>query len=184
MKFQQLTKEDPLEVIEVFRQFQRPIPRNDGSFGTIKMKQIQTFVFTDGEVFKEDCPITVNIDQYFFGKKEYPYPVDFLQKKNIYFQNHHFVITYLNAKEYCKIGNLSGWFSFNKNVSIYLENLKDKKALKEAKKIIQEIHEHDVQTDYSSYLNMLASQTNGLKSFKVDKVSENVYKIGAKPFHQ
>lgn len=182
MKFQQLTKEDPLEVMEISYHFKRPIPRENGSYDVIERKKIQTFIFTDGELFREDEPVTEHIDQYFFGAEKYPHSVDTLQKKNMYFKNHRFVITYLVTEELQRIGKIYGWFHIIQDVSIYLENPNDKKSLKDAKRVIRQIHDRNLRIDYSSILGMISSSGRELQSFTTEKVSGNVYKIGTKSF--
>ena len=75
------------------------------------------------------------------------------------------------------IGNIRGWFGVVKEVSIYLKNPKDKKALKCAKQAIREIENHNNNVDYSSLFGMLVSQGKGLQKFETEKISKNVYSL-------
>lgn len=110
-------------------------------------------------------------------KRKYQYYVDTLKTKNIYFKNHSYVITYLIANEFMTVGNVCGWFDIVKDVSIYLKNPKDKKALKCAKQAIREIENHSNSVDYSSLFGMLFSQEKGLHKFETEKISKNVYNL-------
>ena len=75
------------------------------------------------------------------------------------------------------VGNVHGWFDVIKEVSIYLQNPKDKKSLKCAKQAIREIANHNNSVDYSSLFGMLFSQGKELQKFETEKISKNVYSL-------
>lgn len=184
MKFTELKENEPLEVIEitnhiVFPRFPNPTTgkRDIDSDIVSEDKRIQMRIFTDGEIEKESEETSQNIDEYYIGKKKYQYDVDTLKTKKVYFKNHSYVITYLIANEFMTIGNARGWFDVVKEVSIYLKNPKDKKALKCAKQAIREIENHNNSVDYSSLFGMLFSQGKGLQKFETEKISKNVYSL-------
>ena len=74
-----------------------------------------------------------------------------------------------------KMGNIGDWFDVVKDVSVYLENSKDRKALKTAKQVICEIEKRNRSVDYSSVFTMFLSPRNSSESFERKKISENVY---------
>lgn len=171
MKIKELKENNPLKVIEVTR---RCKPRSL-NLGVVEWKRIKMRVFTDGEIVCEDAEIIQNIDEYYIGKTKYPYDVNTLKTKNVYFKNHSYVITYVIAEELMKVGNIGGWFDVVKDVSVYLENSKDRKALKTAKQVICEIEKRNRSVDYSSVFTMFLSPRKSNESFERKKISENVY---------
>ena len=176
MKIMELKENEPLKVIEVSR---RCKPRSL-NLGVVEWKKIKMRIFTDGEIVCEDEVISQNIDEYYIGKTKYPYDVNILKTKNVYFKNHSYVITYVIAEELMKMGNIGGWFDVVKDVSVYLENSKDRKALKTAKQVICEIEKRNRSVDYSSsLLTMLASQSRsrGLEKLETEVLSDNVYSL-------
>lgn len=183
MKFIELKENEPLEVIEIT--YHMVIPRVPNPYtgkrevesDTVEDKRIQMRIFTDGEIEKQTEETSQNIEEYYIGKKKYQYDVDTLKIKNIYFKNHSYVITYIIANEIMTIGNVTGWFSVIKDVSIYLSNPKDKKALKCAKQVIREIANHNNSVDYSSLFGMLFSRGKGLQKFETEEISKNVYSL-------
>lgn len=134
-------------------------------------------IFTDGEIVNESSQTTQNIEQFYIGNKEYKHKVDTLKIKNMYFKNYSYVIVYLIAKENMIVGNVGGWFDVIKDVSIYLQNSKDKKAIKNAKEAIRAIEKLRENVDYSSVWGMLFSSTRGneLEKFETEEISKNVY---------
>ena len=183
MKFTELKEQEPLEVIEVtklimFPEFPNPTTgKIDRKTETVENKRIQMRIFTDGEIAKESEETTQKIKEYYIGKRKYQYDVDILKTKNIYFKNHSYVITYLIANELMTVGNVRGWFDVVKEVSIYLQNPKDKKALKCAKQAIREIANHNNSVDHSSLFGMLFPQEKELQKFETEKISKNVYSL-------
>ena len=181
MKIQELKENSPLKVIEVSKYFEMPPsifnPKEVSNPDIGEIKQIQMRVFTDGKIKKISKELVESIKEYYIGKRKYQHPVDTLKTKNIFFKDHSFVITYLIAKEYTTVGNIRGWFDIIKDVSVYLENTKDKKALKNAKQAIKEIQNHNSSVDYSSLFGMLISWGNGLEKFNPEEIEENVFSL-------
>ena len=138
----------------------------------IEDERIKTIIFTDGEIEKQTEEVSQSIDEYYIGKSKYHMTVDTLETKNIYFKNHSYVITYLLAKEFMVKGHVRGWFDVIKDVSIYLENGKDKKALREAKRFIKQINECNDYTNYLSSWGLQLPQDEGL-----EKISKNAYTL-------
>ena len=180
MKIRELKENEPLEVIEVYNHYAFPnlyTGKTDETSHIYEYRKIQMKIFTDGEIVKETDEITQNIDEYYIGKKKYQYDVDTLKTKNIYFKNYSYVIVYLIANEGRIVGHIGGWFDIVKDVSIYLENSRDKKALKCAKEVIREIENRNMGVDYSSIWGMLFSQREELQKFEQEEISKNVYSL-------
>lgn len=76
------------------------------------------------------------------------------------------------AKEFRAIHNGGGWYDVIKNVSIHLENKNDKKALREAKRVIKQINECNDYTNYLSIWGLQLPQDEGL-----EKISKNTYTL-------
>ena len=172
MKIKELKENEPLQVIEVSNHVTVPFRSKKIECDMIKMR-----VFTDGEISKESEEKKEEINEYYFGKKKYQCGVDTLKTKDIYFNNHNYVITYLIAQEWTKIGNVSGWFDIIKDVSIYMKNPKDRKTIKTVEQVIRQNKECNRSVNYSSLFAMLAGQRKGYETFEPKKISKNVYTL-------
>ena len=168
MKIQELKEDNPLTIIEVT---DHVLSAND------EWERIYMRVFTDGEISKESEEKVESIDEYYFGKQKYNCSVDTLKSKNIYFKNHNYVITYLIAQEWTKVGNIRGWFDIIKGISIYMKNPKDRKTIKTVKQVIRQNEERIRSVDYSSLLAMQVGRRKGFETFEPKKISENVYSL-------
>ena len=179
MKIRELKENEPLKVIEVIKHL--IIPASPGKIDeetkVIEDERIKTIIFTDGEIEKQTEEASQSIDEYYIGKSKYHMTVDTLKIKNIYFKNHSYVITYLLAKEFMVKGSVGGWFDIIKDVSIHIENKKDIKALREAKKVIKEINNLNSHTDYSSLFGMILSQPTKSERFETKEISKNIYTL-------
>ena len=166
MKIRELKVNEPLKVIEVTKNFpawQNPSNgKIDKEAKGFEDKRIKTIIITDGEIEKQTEETTQDINEFYIGKSKYHMTVDTLKTKNIYFKNYSYVITYLLAKEFrANKGNGGGWYDIIKDVSIHIENKKDIKALREAKRIIKEINSY---TDNSPWLD-------------INEISKNIYTL-------
>ncbi len=181
MKIRELKENEPLKVIEVTNHFPAWPDPNTGKIDEnakgSEDKRIKTIIITDGEIEKQTEETTQDINEFYIGKSKYHMTVDTLKTKNIYFKNYSYVITYLLAKEFMVKGSVAGWFDIVKEVSVYLENIKDKKALKEAKRVIKEINNLNSHTDYSSLFGMILSQPTKSEKFETEEISRNVYTL-------
>lgn len=181
MNFIELKEHEPLEVIEITNHIPFPSFLNqstlerDREFDTIEDERIKMQIFTDGEIEKESEQVSQNIEEYYIGETKYQYDVDTLKSKKIYFKNHSYVITYLIAKEFITKGNITGWFYVVKEVSIYLKDLKDKKALRSVKKAIKEIDKQNNSVDFSSIFAMLFSEEK--EKLETENITTNVYRL-------
>ena len=179
MKIRELKENEPLRVIEVAKQYSYPpfIARGPADPDTFEESRIKMKVFTDGEIEKQTEETPQDINKFYIGKRKYNYDVDVLKAKNLYFKNHSYVITYLIAAERMTFGYMTRWVENVKEVSVYLENIKDKKALREAKKVIKEINNLNSHTDYSSLFGMILSQPTKSERFEKEEISKNIYTL-------
>lgn len=176
MKIRELKENEPLKVTRVTYHFPAwPDPSTgkvDKDAKPIEDERIKTIIFTDGEIEKQNEEVSQDIEEFYIGKSKYHMTVDTLETKNIYFKNHSYVVTYLLAKEFMIKGHVRGWFDVIKDVSIYLENGKDKKALREAKRFIKQINECN---DYTNYLSSWGLQLPEYE--ELEKISKNAYTL-------
>ena len=181
MKIRELKENEPLKVTRVTYHFPAwPDPSTgkvDKDAKPIEDERIKTIIITDGEIEKQTEETSQSIDEFYIGKSKYQMTVDTLETKNIYFKNHSYVITYLLAKEFMVKGSVGGWFDIIKDVSIHIENKKDIKALREAKKVIKEINNLNSHTDYSSLFGMILSQPTKSERFETKEISKNIYTL-------
>ena len=176
MKIRELKENEPLKVTRVTYHFPAwPDPSTgkvDKDAKPIEDERIKTIIFTDGEIEKQTEEASQNIEEYYIGKSKYHMTIDTKKKKNIYFKNHSYVVTYLLAKEFRAIHNGGGWLDVIKDVSIHLENKNDKKALREAKRFIKQINECN---DYTNYLSIWGLQLP--QDEELEKISKNAYTL-------
>ena len=181
MNIIELKEKEPLEVIEITKHTAFPkfsntnIEEKNKEFDIVEDKRIQMRIFTDGEIENQTEEEHQKIDEYYIGKEKYQHDVDTLKTKKIYFKNHSYVIVYLITNELMTVGSVYGWFKVIKDVSIYLENSKDRKSLKCAKRAIREIENHNKGIDYSSIFGMLCSQRKEFQKFSLEEISKNIY---------
>ena len=67
-----------------------------------------------------------------------------------------------------------------KTKEVYLKDLNDKKALKNAKQVIKDLYKLNSQQDYSSILTTINNQMSGLSHFEIDNVNKNVLTLSRK----
>ena len=184
MKIKELREGQPLEVVEVAKNivylelsklFEGEIDEVPENVDVVK--RIQMKIFTDGEIDKETDEITKNIDEYYLDKRKYQSDVDTLKTKNIYFKNYSYVIVYLLASEVVNIGNINDRFDVIKDVSIYLNNSKDKDSLRNAKNQIKEIEKNNNIYNYSSLFGLLFSKGRIKKNIELEELRNKVYTL-------
>lgn len=137
--------------------------------------KIQTKIFTDGIIFKEEILPSESINEFLINKKSYK-EVDTLIKKRLYLKDYSYAIKIILVEEWKDIGNLHGWFNVIKNIEIYTKYKKDKDALKKIKKTINMIYENNSNVDYSSIWGVLFPNRTENKKIEYEK-KENVYTL-------
>ena len=196
MKIRELKENEPLKVIEVTERISSSwcnsfINKTDNEVLAEKDERvkIKTNIITDGIIEKQTEETSQGINEFYIGKSKYKHTIDTLKTKDIYIKNHSFVIVYLTAAELSTKGSFRGWYDDIKDVSIYLKNEKDKKALTEAKEIIKGIIVHNINCyyishDYASFLGMLKAIFSPLEKlskfeseFEPEEISKNIYTL-------
>lgn len=177
-----LTEEDSIQIIEIInneRILRSPLeivqPNEKIEYEIKERKQVQMKVLTDGEIAKVSKSASQDIEEYYFDKEKYFYPVSTLKTKNVYFKNHNYVITYLIAREFTRRGNLLGWFNVIKNIDIYLKNPTDKKSLKIVDQVLKKIENHN--NSGVLFFEMILPKSENLESFEPIEIDENIYSL-------
>jgi len=178
MKIFELKEQQPLQIEEVTVHHKIPKIDNFNYPEEIEMKQSRMVVYTDGIIENESEPEIKSINEYYIGKKKYEYDVDTLKKKNLFFKNHSYIIVFTITNEYRELANFRGWFDIVSNVQIYLANTKDKRALKEAKKVIKILNNSN-NTTYTSALmsTFLKPHNDEIEQINSQKITDNVYTL-------
>ncbi len=165
----ELKENEPLKIINV--SWCGKLSSNE----VLQDERIKMQVFTDGVVEKEEKTILTSIDNYKIKEKDYKYSVNTLKTKEIYLKDYNYIVAFLIAKEDCVVGNISGWFFVIKDITIYLKDLNDKRALKNAKQVIKDLYKLNSQQDYSSILTTINNQmVSGLSHFELDNINKNI----------
>ncbi len=178
MKIKELKEGQPLKTEDVIKIF--TIPAFSGVEPTPQRETVVTSKFiTDGELVMSSGNPEEKIEEYYIGRKKYDYPVNRLRKRNLYFQNYTYIIEYVVAREWKTIGHVHGWFDIVEDIKVYLENTKDKQALRTAKKVINERDRIARSTDYSSVLSSLLGprMPESQRKYEFEKTSPNVYTL-------
>lgn len=163
----ELKDNEPLEVITISHQLKMSTPLKNTD-KKLENKLIYTKVLTDGIVVKKDKKPKEKITEYYFDDNEkFNGNADFLRKKDLYFKNHSYVITYLIAKQTSRDSS-SGDVEIVKNISIYLKNRMDIKTLKKVKRIVKEINRYNINHSPSLI-------PYGLEEYDNEKCDGNVY---------
>ncbi len=182
LKINELKINELIEVIEVTRHMIRPVGPGmvpESNQKTFESTKIHMKIFTDGEVDSIGEEVSKSINEYYIGDEKYEYAVDTLKTKNLYLKNYTYVIVYLIANEYRHIGSISGLFDVTKDVQVYLNDVRDKKALHEVKKVICKLKDYNESIDYSSVFGFLLTSTLGKKdeNFSIEEKTRNVYTL-------
>ncbi len=175
MQIQELKENSPIQVVEVFQHEQVPPSFTKDPLNPVILehKMIQTIVFTDGEIASESDETLKNINEFYINDEKYQYNVDTLKEKTLYLKNYSYVIKYLVAREWTRVGHVVGYFDIIKDISLYLKNLEDKKALKNAKNIMLKIKDNREITTVSDWVLSQAMPQKGI----AEKLSKNVYSL-------
>ena len=189
MKIKELKENEPLKVFKITSQEFVPLCECKEEIIKPLMREVEhiyTMTFTDGEVANEREEESRNIDDFYIGKERFylgKYAEPTLKIKNVCFKNYNFIITYLLSNEQGVLGRVGSVFSVIKDISVYLENKKDKAALKNAKQAFHDIHGSAFALRYPPF-HLAFSLPNEFGYFDYEEVSEDIYslqkKIGSK----
>ena len=134
MKIKVLNNNGNIEIIKVSKHVNTP----DGE--TIEIPLIETKMITDGLVGVDGEQKEESIENYHINGKKYDYYIDTIKTQNISLKNYSYAIVYLTAYEYVKVQGKTLWIPIIKDMSVYLSDLKNKKALRQVKQVISHIN--------------------------------------------
>ena len=167
MRFRELQENEALEVFDVLQHYELPGFDNKGPIKYCA-QIIQTKIVTDGDIDKEEEPITKDITEYRIGKERIE-NVDTLKTKGIYLKNYNYIIIFTIARKWM----FYHFLGIIKDISIYLKDTKDKKTIKKVKKLIK-----GLKNGTCNYPESFKSTFNwGKEPFEVKKQSQYVYKL-------
>ena len=86
-----------------------------------------------------------------------------------------YAITYLISSEWTRFGNIGGWFEVIRDITIYLKDINDRKALQEAKKIIKMIEKYSKRVNFSSFRKYLSTSIVEANDHGFEGVKKNIY---------
>ncbi len=174
---QKLKLNTPISLIECIKY--KKVPNSPG----IKCKEniieesiIKTFLFTDGNVVNITNEIVENVNDFNFNEKEHKL-VDIKKTKYVYLCDYTYVVVYLVSNEWMAFKNCAGMVDVIKNISIYLKDKKDKKALENAKKIIKINYNDAKKIDYSSVFSFLMTSIDKKVEDFNEEFSKGIYLV-------
>jgi len=133
----------------------------------IKMK-----LYTDGDFIKEEIAEPQSISGYYINEQKYDKSVDTLIQKRVYIKNASFIVRVTIAEEWLTAGKVTGWFDVIKNTEIFLNNKKDKNALKEARKTIEMF---TTKANFNSIFEILFPMTTNRMEY--EKINKHIYQL-------
>lgn len=185
MQINELKENEPLKVTEAYYRSTMP----ESLLHSLQIepyeivnKRVYEVIFTDGDIDRENPQKLENVDEYRINGKKYPYNINFLRSKDIYFRNYTYVIKITIAKKMDTINGISGWFDIVLETSINLHDCNDTKALKEAKRALEIVMKKNTRNHFSSALDLLFSHSKKEEYSKLreEKIANNIYALKKK----
>lgn len=182
-EFKEIAKElkpgTPLELVEAIRYSKVPnLPGKKDKEQIIEIPIVQSVLFTDGTIVKTDEVLKdsnrINID----GIKEQK--INIKKTKYVYLTNFTYAVVYLIAKEDLIMQNCGGTFDTVKNVSIYLNDKQDKKAIEKVRQVLKLNAKNSEKIDTSSVFSLAISEAIGKVKSCGEEVNKNIYLVKAK----
>lgn len=126
----------------------------------IEFTKAKTIIYSDAKKVVEDNVQLESINQFSIGNKVYSANVQKI--RNVYLNDFSYAVLYTLAREWMQTRKVGGWFYVIKTVTIYLKDMKDKKALKKAKQVLQCIQEQSdiIMNSSVSELNFLTIKSD------------------------
>ena len=182
-EFKEIAKElkpgTPLELVEAIRYSKVPnLPGKKDKEQIIEIPIVQSVLFTDGTIVKTDEVVKesnrINIE----GIKEQK--INIKKTKYVYLTNFTYAVVFLIAKEDLIMQNCGGTFDTVKNVSIYLNDKQDKKAIEKVRQVLKLNAKNSEKIDTSSVFSLAISEAIGKVKSCGKEVSKNIYLVKAK----
>ena len=162
-----------MEVDVVFTHYNIFGGNSSSSFKPPKIEEVRVYskIYTDGEIIEILNSEPKEIDEYKIGNFKYEYPVDTLIKQRIHIKNANYILAVTVAKENIRLGTTGRmWANVIKDSEIFLNNKKDKKALKNAKKTLMSIKgPANPQTTFEALFGNINQYDSGLKYEPIKK---------------
>lgn len=137
--------------------------------------QVHTEIYTDATSYETLEKKTSPIDSYSINGKKYDYSVSELEEEIIELKDYSYAVVYTIAREILEIGNVGGWFDVIEDITSYIKDPKDKKAIKEIKRIIKMNQQRSNAMNCSSLMDyVFSSQIQACPLYDNDS---NVHKL-------
>jgi len=141
---------------------------------------VKTRIYTDGEIVNIEIEYPRQTDEYNVGKKKHNGgPNTFMIRKRIYITNASYVLKVTTAREFLRAGKVNGFFDVLKETEIFLNNKKDKQALRNAKKTIQKFSgQPHFDSIFDAIMQNYSSNSGSInKNLNYDSINKNVYQL-------
>jgi len=136
---------------------------------------VDTKIYTDGEIIRVVESSKEPISEYFIGKIKYDRPVDTLIKRKAYVKNASYILVVTVAEDKVRIGTHGvGFFDVIKDTEIFLNNKKDKKALKKARETLMAI---SGSSHYDNIFAALFRKNSTSNDLDYEKANDSVYTL-------
>lgn len=177
MKIKELKENEQLKMDNVSLHVDIPgvIGRDERELSIAELERIKMILFTDAKIVCEGEVATESINQYVINGKKYDHDVDTLKTTQLYLDDYSYAITYLISSEWTRFGNIDGWFEVIRDITIYLKDINDRKALPEAKKIIKMIEKYSKRVNFSSFRKYLSTSIVEANDHGFEGVKKNIY---------
>ena len=177
MKIKELKENEQLKMDNVSLHVDIPgvIGRDERELSIAELERIKMILFTDAKIVREGEVATESINQYVINGKKYDHDVDTLKTTQLYLDDYSYAITYLISSEWTRFGNIDGWFEVIRDITIYLKDINDRKALPEAKKIIKMIEKYSKRVNFSSFRKYLSTSIVEANDHGFEGVKKNIY---------
>lgn len=135
--------------------------------------RINTIILTDGELIETTISEPEPINEYYIGKTKYEYPVDTLNKKRVVIKNARYILAVTFVNRVVRIGTHGfGWLKTIDDTEIFLNNKKDKDALKKAKETVMSIS-----CQPKTVLEATLGRNTNVFNLNYESVAKNVYQL-------
>jgi len=135
--------------------------------------RVSTKLYTDGEIIEIHEEEPQNINEYFINGRKYDRSVDTLVKKQVHIKNARYILKVVVAEDVFHGQYFTGLFDIIKSTEIFLNDKKDKEALKNARKSIRSMSKSI--DNCKSVLETFLPQKDITVSY--ERINNNVYKL-------
>ena len=130
-----INNNDVVDLISIYEILKVPSLPNETEEKFINYNIIKQVIYTDASSYDIINKNIQSIDKYTLNDKVYK--AHNKVTNSIKLNNYSYAIIYTIAKEHARINNIGGYFDIVKKIDINLSNPKDRKTLKNVKKVIK-----------------------------------------------